>query len=77
MLINYRFLYFRQLYYKTFEHALTTFPNLLHFLDFWVVYKRKKGISTLRQWTTQLPRQHNLKSQIELPNQPKCNAIFC
>jgi len=25
------------------EHALTMFPNLLYFLDSWVLYKRKKG----------------------------------
>jgi hypothetical protein len=26
------------------EHALTQFPNLLHFLDFKVVYKKEKYI---------------------------------
>jgi len=25
------------------EHALTMFPNLLYFVDSWVLYKRKKG----------------------------------
>jgi hypothetical protein len=26
------------------EHALAQFPNLLHFLDSWVVYKKEKTI---------------------------------
>jgi hypothetical protein len=26
------------------EHAIARFPNLLHFLDSWVVYKEEKGI---------------------------------
>jgi hypothetical protein len=26
------------------EHSLAQFSNLLHFLDFWVVYKKEKGI---------------------------------
>jgi hypothetical protein len=25
------------------EHALAQFSNVLHFLDFWVVYKKKKA----------------------------------
>jgi hypothetical protein len=31
------------------EHALITFPNLLYFLDFLVVYKKEKGYHWLGQ----------------------------
>jgi hypothetical protein len=32
------------LYYSIFEHVLAKFPNLLHFLDSWIVYMEEKGI---------------------------------
>jgi hypothetical protein len=28
----------------THEHAIVKFPNLLHFLDCWVIYKEEKDI---------------------------------
>lgn len=48
------------------EHALVTFPNLLHFLDSWVVYKKQKGISLIGPKFTPLnsqilgPKNHEL-----------------
>jgi hypothetical protein len=36
----YIFMYFIHLL----KHALAQFPNLLHFLDSWLVYWKKKGI---------------------------------
>jgi len=31
------------------EHVINTFPNLLHFLDYWDVYRKKKGIPLVGQ----------------------------
>ncbi len=41
--------YYKLLYatIEIFKYVIAKFPNLLHFLDSWVVYKEKKGILPL------------------------------
>jgi hypothetical protein len=38
--------FYNLIYYSValLEHAIARFPNLLHFLDSWVVYEKEKGI---------------------------------
>ncbi len=40
------------------EHAKAKFPNLLHFLDSWVVYKEKKGILLVGPYYTPTSLNH-------------------
>ncbi len=40
------------------EHARAKFPNLLHFLDSWVVYKEKKGILLVGPYCTPISLNH-------------------
>jgi hypothetical protein len=41
---NYKLLYST---IEIFEHVIAKFPDLLHFLDFWVVYREENGILPL------------------------------
>jgi hypothetical protein len=47
-----------------FEHVINTFPNLLHFLDSWDVYKKKKSIPSLLEFLIFLTRNFGKKRPI-------------